>query len=922
MTPPLLAVDLPVLLLVGGIPLLGALAVLLWLVFGRAPRRHRAYRRARRFLHQGNWEEALAAARELLQIGRLSPQWQGRVRNLQGECHHVAGEAALKQKNFEDALRHYATAADFLQLSGAELRSRVVEAMLADALRLFAAGTSHNEATQTLLGRVLAIQPSSAAALFWQGLCHVRDNRLDLAAASLAKAHEEGGKGFLDPPLYLGMVLLRQGKPQEALRSLADANRIDSSCPFVPLHMGLGIVAAGGDGGLAVRALQRALGPRGLAQWQKAPQRAWSEGMPENRSYVRRLAIKYAFTCPLLGANLAAALHQGQLALAQARTRLGQHQEAADVYAKLLQEAPPSAPLLRGLGLALTRLERYDQAYKHLRIALEIDPKDHLTAGYLALCGALGKPTEEGDRPKNVAWAIRQVARYEVYGDPEWAGLCGRIFAEARALEVAVAPEDQVRLCDVLVSVFATDPEAAAAYDHLAATAPDQLRAEHAWVYCQAAHEHGLSGKCDLQLFARTFGEAEAAAQFYQQRGWDFEAVEYAYLERSAKARPGRFPDELGPYYPDRGTGLLLGRSRRLGEAGDADGALAAAEVLLKLAPTTTLAHDRLSRLYFARGDLDRAASLLGGWHRLEPSDHLPLVRRAVVEQRRGNAEGRAEAIREALGRTRGALRASIAFLGARLALTPPDAPGSNGQATHQALEASSLREAEALLQECLRDAADHPTALWVLAGLKSVAGDREALAALAEPLTRPEARDPRFHFVAAVAHLAARNYPEVLEACRRAWGEPSLTVECRYLMGWAHFHLQDEAGAVREWEVVARTADSPSAAHAQALLGRVRFAQGQHEEAIPWWAGLDPEKRSRWGLDEPLRGATFLAGLLALEEGRFGRAAERFREAGRLGLRDRRLGPLTTLALVKAGQERLHESGVRSQEAGVSTEY
>ena len=46
----------------------------------------------------------------------------------------------------------------------------------------------------------------------------------------------------------------------------------------------------------------------------------------------------------------------------------------------------------------------------------------------------------------------------------------------------------------------------------------------------------------------------------------------------------------------------------------------------------------------------------------------------------------------------------------------------------------------------------------------------------------------------------------------------------------------------------------------------------------------------------------------MAYEEGRFEQAAERFREAGKLGLRDRRLGPLLTLALVRAGQRLLYE--------------
>ena len=218
-----------------------------------------------------------------------------------------------------------------------------------------------------------------------------------------------------------------------------------------------------------------------------------------------------------------------------------------------------------------------------------------------------------------------------------------------RALGMAVGAEDQLRLCDVLASVFAIDPESAAAYDHLAATHPEALRPEHAWIYCQAAHQHGLKGQCDLDMFARTFRDAEHAAQFYGQRGWDFEAVEFTYLERAAKGRPGRFPEELGPDYADRGISRLLARSRRQEEEGNADAALATAEVLLALAPQNVLAHDRVARLCYQRGDLDRAAALLAAWHALEPSNPLPLAppggRRGTARQRGRTDRGPAAAL-------------------------------------------------------------------------------------------------------------------------------------------------------------------------------------------------------------------------------------------------------------------------------------
>lgn len=896
MTPPLFALGETgrLLLSTGGLLILVLLGVALWLLVGRGPRRRRAYQRGQKLLHEGHWEAALAAVQEITASGRLSSAWQGRVHNLEGEAYHAAGDAALKEGRYEEAVQHYENASRFLSVAAGELRGRVIEAMLTEATHRYAAGPAHNEAARELLERLLKLQPDHAAGFFWQGLCLIRDGQLNRAAEALARSHQLGNRAFLDPPLYLGMVLHHQGKPQEALRPLADANRVDANCPFVPLQLGLSLIGAQGDAGLAARALQRALGPRGLTPWLATPQRAWVEGLPEGRSYIRRLATREAFACPFHGGQLAPLVNLGRFALAQAHDRLGQPAEAADLYEQLLKDSPPSAPLLRGLGFALARLERYDQAYKHLRIALELEPKHQLTAGMLALCGALGKPTQADDKPRNVAWAVTQVARYEIYGDPEWARIVSRILAEARALDLPIEPADQLRLCDVLASVFATGPEAAAAYDHLAATAPDSIRPEHAWIWCQAAHLHRLSARCGLALFGLTFRDAEAAQQFYRQRGWDFEAVEYAYLERAAQTHPGRFPEEMGSHYADRGTGILLKRSKQCESAGDSEAAVMAARILLQLAPTNTLAHDRLARLHVARGELDQAASLLAGWHRLEPTNHLPLVRRAVVEARRGNATGRSEAIRLALDRTRDALRAGIARLGAHLAL------------------AESPAEAEELLLLSLKEGPEDTQALSLLAMLRCVRGDLAGLAELAPRLDRPDAVEPRVHYLAAVCHMAAGRPQEALEACRRAWAEPSLTVECRYLMGWASLQLGDEAAAVREWEVVARTADSPSAAHAQGLLGRLRFQRGHYEEAAPWWSGLGPAVRRAWGLDEPLRATVFLAGLQALESGRFEQAAERFREAGQLGWRDRRLGPLLVATLVRAGRQKLFSENGR----------
>jgi tetratricopeptide (TPR) repeat protein len=926
--------------------LLGLAAILvgLWLLFGRGPRRSRAYHRAQRLLHHGAWEQALAIVKELQQ-GRLSVLWQGRLRSAEGECHHAAGDAALKEKRYEDSLGHYRTAAGLLDLDPAALRDRVLDGLLGEARRLFATGAEKDlAAAQALLARGLLLQTPCPEASFWLGLCHVRQGQLEQAFAALALAHQEAVHRVLDPPLYLGALHLREGRPQEALRYLSEANRIDGTCPLVTWQLGLAMVAAGTDSRIAVQALQRACGPRGLSPWAGQPwdapvgrpaegqagppafanvlggaaglgrrpgdgpaaARFWVEALPESRSYVRRLAVKYPFSCPVFGNDVAIMLRQGQLALAQAHYRLGNFQESADLYGKLLQESPPTLPLLRGLGLALARLGRYDQAYKHLKTALEQDPKDHRTAGYLALCGALGKPAQDEDKPRNVAWAVRLLGRYDVPPDPEWAGLMNTVFAEARSVGLPLAAEDQVRLCDVLAAVDATDSAAAAAYHHLAATAPDAGRPRHAWLYCRAAQQHGVTGEHGLGLFARTFQDEPAARAFYAERRWDLDEVEYVYLARSAAARPGSFPPELGPGYATRGEDRLLARSWQQESAGHADTAFATAEVLLRLAPGSAAAHDRLAYLHYQRGDLAASAALLAGWHRLRPDDHQPLCKLAVVEHQRGNAEARRRALDRALDVSRPPGRADVAFLGARLSLQAAGGKG-HGEANGQAGAAgAALKEARHFLEECLQENPNHEDALWQLAAVRSVTGDREGLAAQAPAMHRPDVRDGRFHYLAAVCHLAAGDYGRALEAAGRSAADPDLAADSHYLMGWAHLYRRERAAAAEALRKAAAAADSASVDNARALLGRVRFTDGATEEAVECWTALTPLRRREWQLEEALRSTVFLTGLQAYQDGRFEQASSRFREAGRLGLRDRRLGPLLFLALFRAGQRLL----------------
>ncbi len=895
---PLLLADatLPLVLCAGGAVVVLGLVVG-WLIFGHGPRRGRAFARAERLLEEGDWEAARQLVLDLQSQGGHSQGWQERLRQLDSECLRRAAEQSLRDKQFDESLAYYRQAAQLLGEPEEKGRELVLNGMLGEVRRLFSS-ESNTQAIHSLLTQALTLQPGCAEAFFWRGLCEVREGRTEDAVQTLETAHRHSNKQFLDPPLYLGILLARQGRPQDSLRLLAEANRVDAGCPFVGLQMGLSLVAGGGDSSMALRVLQKAMGTRGLSLWQGTPQRAWIEAFPQSASYVRRLSEKHAYTCPLLGNDLTLLMRQGQQAMAQAYYRLGNYQEAADLYSRLLQDAPPTLPVLRGLGLALTRLEKYDQAYRHLRAAVELDPADALTTGYLALCGARGKPTNPEDRPRNVLWAIKQLARFDLLGNQEWAGLCAAIHAEAWALQLPLSREDQLRLCEVLASIKAHDPQAATAYDHLARTYPEALAVEHAWLYAQAATVHQARGECDLLLFARAFQDRPALEAYFARQGWNSEDAEYTCLERYAAASASGFPEVLGSDYPVRGVELLLQRSTRQEKAGDLNGAMSSVQVLLQLAPANLQGHDRKACLHARQGQLAQAVEVLQHWERLAPADVTPLLRRAVLEVQRGQRSLGLQALDHALALNQGQSQAALALLGARLALAIPEGTEPNPDAAR----------ARHYLELCLQEQPTHETARWMLAALQCVQGDLSGLAAQAGVMERPAVPDPRFHYLAAIAHFAAGQYTTAIETTKRCKGDRELGAEAHYLEGLAALRLQQEEQA-REALTVVATSTAPSALHARALLGRMSFLTGQYSDASHWWNEVDPSRRSAWQLDEPLRQTVYLAGLQALDQGEYELAAERFREAGKLGLRERRLGQLIVLALFKAGQRKLYSA-------------
>ena len=193
----------------------------------------------------------------------------------------------------------------------------------------------------------------------------------------------------------------------------------------------------------------------------------------------------------------------------------------------------------------------------------------------------------------------------------------------------------------------------------------DAVKPIYAWLYVRAATLHDFRGERDLDLFALAFRNEASIREYFAGQQWNIDDAEFTYLKRSADVNPGRFPEPLGADYPAKGEEFLLARSHTEEAAGRKDAALECMEVLLRLAPASLAGHDRLACLHYRRGDMDRAAALLAGWRRLNPADPWPVIRQAIIEQQRGNALARAEAIDGALGLTQGKRRAAVAFLGA-----------------------------------------------------------------------------------------------------------------------------------------------------------------------------------------------------------------------------------------------------------------
>ena len=240
---------------------LGIVALIVfWQCLGRGPRRRRGLKSVQRRLAAGAWQEALERVRKLRQKGRPSASWTKRFDDAESKCLDTAGSAALADKRYEEALRYRLEAAQVAKEPDSVAKTAIQAAMLEEVRRLFSVTTlGDSQPIRDLIARIFAVQSPCREASFWQALCYLRGGETDRALAALLTARGEANT-FIDPPLYLGALYLRQGQAKDSLRFLTEANRIDANCPVVTLQLGSAMIAAGGDTQLAVRALHTAYG--------------------------------------------------------------------------------------------------------------------------------------------------------------------------------------------------------------------------------------------------------------------------------------------------------------------------------------------------------------------------------------------------------------------------------------------------------------------------------------------------------------------------------------------------------------------------------------------------------------------------------------------------------------------------------------
>jgi tetratricopeptide (TPR) repeat protein len=202
---------------------------------------------------------------------------------------------------------------------------------------------------QSSLETYVAAHPGDARAIFDLGYVADVQNRLDDAADLYGKAITANPKSF-EAHLSLGLLLAREGKPDEARPELVTATTLDP-----------------GDAGPALKA--RAW--RALAQIDRPKPGGDNDPTAASTDLIEALKISpETESDTLLAANLA--------------EDAGQYDSAEAAYRRILANNPKSQPATAALAHLLLARKQYPEAETMLRAALEQFPNDPTLSVQLA----------------------------------------------------------------------------------------------------------------------------------------------------------------------------------------------------------------------------------------------------------------------------------------------------------------------------------------------------------------------------------------------------------------------------------------------------------------------------------------------------------------------------------------------------------
>ncbi len=195
----------------------------------------------------------------------------------------------------------------------------------------------------------IASHPEDARALFDAGYVADAQNRLDAAANYYRRAIAANPKSF-ESHLSLGLLLARQGKPEEARPELVTATELDP-----------------GDAGPTLKA------------------RAWRALAQIDRPTPGHTGDLNAATNDLLEAlRLTPETPADKLLAANLAEEAGDYEAAEKAYRRLLEDDPKSEQANAGIGHLLIEQKKYPEAETFLREALEKLPDDPTLTAQLA----------------------------------------------------------------------------------------------------------------------------------------------------------------------------------------------------------------------------------------------------------------------------------------------------------------------------------------------------------------------------------------------------------------------------------------------------------------------------------------------------------------------------------------------------------